>query len=318
MQREIAEFTEFLAYSKGASANTVAAYERDLGQFVGFITREQPGTTWDQVDVNLLRLFLARSLAGLKPSTRARKLASLRAFFDFRVSHRGGSNPARLVRMPRQAQDLPARLSVDEAFHLVEGPKRRAKSKRKLAKERKLRDIALLEVAYSCGLRVSELTGLDVDHLRLDLDLVRVAHGKGDKERLVPLGSKAAQAVRDYLGVREKFLRPKGQAGQALFLSQKGGRISPRQVERLVAESLADMDVGRRVSTHALRHAMATHLLEGGADLRSVQEMLGHESLSTTQKYTHLAMDHLMKVYDRAHPRAERDQVDDEGGESDD
>ncbi len=307
MQREIAEFTDYLAHSKGASVHTVAAYRRDLQQFARFLARHRQTPAWDQVDVEDLRFFLARELAGLKRSTRARKLASLRAFFDFYGQEEDRPNPARLVSMPRQAQDLPPRLSVDEAFHLVDAPGRRPESGRKLAAERRLRDAALLEVAYSCGLRVSELTGLDLEHLRLDLNLVRVVRGKGGKERLVPLGQKAARAVQAYLAVRPRFLSKKRGAQDALFLSQKGGRLSPRQVERIVAQSLDGLAVGRKVSTHALRHAMATHLLEGGADLRSVQEMLGHQSLSTTQKYTHLAMDHLMKVYDRAHPRAAPD-----------
>lgn len=309
MEREIDEFTDYLAHSRGASVNTVAAYRRDLRQFARFMSQQRDAPTWDQVDVGDLRFFLARRLAGLKRSTRARKLASLRAFFDFYAQGDERPNPARLLSMPRQAADLPPRLSVDEAFHLVGAPARRAEGGRGLAEERKLRDAALLEVAYSSGLRVSELVGLDLEHLRLDLNLVRVAKGKGGKERLVPLGQKAAQAVRDYLAVRAKFLAKKRAAADALFLSQKGGRLSARQVERIVAQSLGDLQVGRRVSTHALRHAMATHLLEGGADLRSVQEMLGHESLSTTQKYTHLAMDHLMKVYDQAHPRATADQT---------
>lgn len=307
MQAEIAEFADYLAYSRGASANTVAAYQRDLLQFAAFLGEERGPVGWGQVEVSDLRLFLARRLADLKRSTRARKLASLRAFFDFRVEQHGGSNPARLLRMPHTEKALPARLSVDEAFHLVEAPNRRPESKKKLNAERKLRDSAILEAAYSCGLRVSELTGLDLDHLRLDLELVRVAKGKGGKERLVPLGAKAAEALSKYLKVRDRFLRPGRLAEQALFLSQKGGRISSRQVERIVEGSLEGLKVSRKVSTHSLRHAMATHLLEGGADLRSVQEMLGHESLSTTQKYTHLAMDHLMKVYDRAHPLAGRE-----------
>jgi integrase/recombinase XerC len=218
------------------------------------------------------------------------------------------ANPARLLRPPQQEKPLPKRLNVDEAFHLVTAPGRQPEpetGEAKLAAAR-LRDTAMLELLYSSGLRVSELTGLDLEHLRADLGLLQVVHGKGGRDRLVPVGKKAWEALTAWLAARHLLLAPGGGQEQALFLNQRGGgRLTPRSVQRLVGMSREGLQVGRKVSPHTLRHAMATHLLEGGADLRSVQEMLGHKSLSTTQKYTHLLGDHLSRVYDKAHPRAQ-------------
>jgi integrase/recombinase XerC len=316
MKEQIKEFAEYLAAGKGASRHTVDSYRRDVEQFYRFLAEQGGKTQWDQVDQTDVRFFLARGLSGLKRKTQARKLHGLRAFFDFMMqTGRMAANPARLVRAPKQERTLPAHLSVDEAFHLVESPKTRRRAEQAENPEKpdiprlaaSLRDLAMLEVLYSSGLRVGELTALDLEDLRVDLGLVRVRHGKGDKERLVPLGEKALAACRAYLTRRGALAGKGGQDDKALFLNQRGGRITPRSVQRLVEAGRKQLSVRRKVGPHALRHAMATHLLEGGADLRSVQEMLGHESLSTTQLYTNLAMDHLLKVYDRAHPRARED-----------
>lgn len=318
MIKDLEEFSEYLAAGKGASRHTVDSYRRDLDQFQRFLADQEEKNEWGRVDQADVRFFLARRLKGLKRSTQARKLAALRAFFDFMVRRgRLEANPARLVRPPKQEHNLPGRLSVDEAFHLVDSA--RAPRENGAADQADqpdpgkvaagLRDVAMLEVLYSCGLRVSELTGLDLDDARVDLGLVRVRRGKGGKERLVPLGNRAAAALTAYLKQRSHLLAKGGQGeGSALFLNRKGGRITPRSVQRLVETGRRELAVSRKVGPHALRHAMATHLLEGGADLRSVQEMLGHQSLKTTQKYTHLAVDHLLKVYDRAHPRAGDDE----------
>ncbi len=308
MQGRIEQFARHLAQVRGASPHTIAAYRRDLSQFAAFARSQRGLASWDQVTVNDVRAWLAALRKRLKRSSLNRKLASLRAFFDW-LSARGklAQNPARLVAAGRQDRPLPTRLTVDEAFHLVEAPQRQGAGEKKgLARVLWQRDLSVLELLYSCGLRVSELSALDREHLRLDLDLVRVAHGKGDQERLVPLGSTAKKALQNWLGLRGELVRP-GKESEALFLSRRGDRLNTRAVQRLVERAAAGLAVGRKVGPHALRHAMATHLLEGGADLRSVQEMLGHRSLSTTQKYTHLTVDHLLKVYDRAHPRAQND-----------
>ncbi len=302
----------FRAYleARAHSPHTVSAYLRDVNRFLEFVLEQKRASSWEQVDGAAVRAFLARELKGTKRSSAARRLMSLRGFFDqLREQGLVSANPARLVRTPRQDKPLPRRLSVDEAFHLVEGPSRREPpSEDAKAEAARLRDSAMLELLYSSGLRVSELTGLDVTHLRLDLGLVQVTKGKGGRERLVPLGSKADEALNAWLRARPALLAPERAEEPALFLNRRGGRLTPRSVQRLVDGQALDLSVGRKVSPHALRHAMATHLLEGGADLRSVQEMLGHKSLSTTQKYTHLTVDKLLKVYDKAHPRAGRPQ----------
>lgn len=319
MDELLSQFTEHLAQAKGASPHTVAAYGRDVQQFGRFLRERRPGADWGQVETADLRAFLAAQLKACKRSSVARKLMGLRGFFDF-LRERGlaPANPARLVRMPKAERPLPRRLSVDEAFHIVDSPapEQGHKGAPEAIQAAALRDKAMLELLYSSGLRVSELTGLDLEHLRLDIDLVRVVHGKGGRERLVPVGGPAAQALTAYMEARPALLDPAGPAQPALFVNRRGGRYSPRSVQRMLAGHLTGLSPGRKVSPHTLRHAMATHLLEGGADLRAVQEMLGHKSLATTQKYTHLAVDHLLKVYDRAHPGAvaprEPDEEDDE------
>lgn len=305
MVEAVAGFRAYLE-ARAHSTHTVAAYVRDVTRFMEFLLEQERAGSWDQVDGAAVRAFLARELKSTKRSSAARRLMSLRGFFD-QLRERGvvSANPARLVRTPKQEKPLPRRLSVDEAFHLVEGPARREpEAEDPKAEAARLRDWAMLELLYSSGLRVSELTGLDLAHLRLDLGLVQVKRGKGGRERLVPLGSKADEALKAWLQARPALLAADGAGEPALFLNQRGGRLTPRSVQRLVDGQALGLSAGRKVGPHALRHAMATHLLEGGADLRSVQEMLGHRSLSTTQKYTHLTVDRLLKVYDKAHPRA--------------
>ena len=306
MEAQIRQFETYLAQAGRGSRNTVSAYVRDISQFLAFLREDGRAQGWEAVTPGDLRLFLARCLKLNQRSTVARKLAGLRRFFGH-LMDMGlvDKNPAELVRPPKEPKKLPRRLSVDEAFYLLEaevkpGPSRRPEEMRLAAKAR---DLAMLELLYSSGLRVGELVGLDTAHLRLDLDLVRVVHAKGGRERIVPVGSKAVQALEKWLELRGGLLK-EGQEQSALFLNLRGKRLTARSVQRMLAERLKSMDLGRSFGPHTLRHAMATHLLEGGSDLRSVQEMLGHKSLGTTQKYTHLTVDHLLKVYDKAHPRA--------------
>lgn len=313
VENRLRAFESYLAEGAAAAPLTRSAYLRDVGEFAAFLSASGPGWDWPSVGESQVLAWMAQGLKSKQRSTMARKLMSLRKFFDFLLRQgEVAANPARLVRPPRQGRHLPVRLSVDEAFHLVQGPAReQGKALSPAQRAAGLRDMAMLELLYSSGLRVSELTGLDAGHLRLDLGLVRVVSGKGGRERWVPVGSRAMEALKNYLAARAE-LAPQGMEQEALFLNQKGGRMTPRSVQRLVARFAGELSAGRRLSPHALRHAMATHLLEGGADLRSVQEMLGHKSLSTTQKYTHLTVDHLLKVYDQAHPRAHET-----GGEED-
>ncbi len=311
MERELQAFGEYLERTRGYSRHTVDSYLRDLRQFTAFL-RAEGVDDWQAVDTLHLRRFLAQGLRRCKRSTMSRKLASLRAFFAFRQERGAAANPAALVSPPRPERPLPRRLSVDEVFHLVEAPRPRGRpyGGDRLRRTLEARERAALELLYSSGLRVGELAALDLEDLRLDLGLVTVRRGKGGRSRVVPVGGSAAAALQDYLRLRPHLLSPRHPDQPALFLNRRGGRLSTRSLQRMVDQRRAGLSVGRRVSPHSLRHAMATHLLEGGADLRSVQEMLGHKSLSTTQKYTHLTVDHLLAVYDRAHPRAARPEAD--------
>jgi integrase/recombinase XerC len=313
MEEAVAGYEAFLR-ARANSPHTVVAYVADVRRFLAFVTGRRSAGSWEQADGAMVRAFLAQELKNKGRASVARRLMSLRSFFDA-LKERGlvSANPARLVHTPRQDKPLPRRLSVDEAFHLVESPARKRSEREGAgagtdfrAEAASLRDAAMLELMYSSGLRVSELTGLDVNGLRLDLGLVHVQRGKGGRDRLVPVGGKAQEAILAWLGVRPTLLKVGGEDESALFLNLRGGRLTPRSVQRMVAGHALDLSVGRKVSPHALRHAMATHLLEDGADLRSVQEMLGHKSLGTTQKYTHLTVGRLLKVYDKAHPRAGR------------
>ncbi len=314
MQAAVEAFRQHLVHARGLSGNTVAAYGRDVAQFLAFLASRRPVEGWSQVEAADLRAFLAQQMKTDRRTSVQRRLMGLRAFFDFLVD-RGmiSANPARLVRPPKPDRPLPRRLSVDEAFHLLERPAPPAlESKAEDAKAGAalLRDQALLELLYSSGLRVGEASALDLEHLRLDLGLVRVVRGKGGRDRVVPLGAQALAALQAWLAARPALLDPEAGAQPALFLNRRGGRLTPRSMENLLAVRRGGLSGGRKVTPHSLRHAMATHLLEAGADLRSVQEMLGHKSLSTTQKYTHLTVDQLLKVYDQAHPRAGGDHKD--------
>ncbi|HEY6001218.1 MAG TPA: tyrosine-type recombinase/integrase, partial [bacterium] len=299
-------FLEWLRIEKNASPATVRAYAADLDQFARFRATGEtappaPGTPRPalepgRISLRTVRGFLAAlGTQGLRSSSLGRKLAALRSFFRF-LNREGllAGNPARPIPSPPKSRALPATLTVDEAARLLETPGGPPKSP--------LRDRALLELLYSSGLRVSELTGLDLDDLDLDGAAVRV-RGKGRRERIVPVGGKAIAAVRDYLA-RE---RRGGAAPGALFLNVRdGGRLTSRSVHRLLGARVRRQGWPRNVSPHALRHSFATHLLVGGADLRAIQEMLGHRSLSTTQRYTRLDFEHLTRVYENAHPRSRK------------
>ncbi len=315
-EQQIHYFIEYLKTERNASANTVAAYSHDLEDFLHFL-RNEYGTELHSVVIDhlLLRRYLA-SLQGDLPlsgsckgakaprkyarASISRKLASIRTLF--RWLNRTGQvekNPAELVATPKPEQKIPFHLDIDQITTLVEAPRHHEENE-----QIPLRDTAILELLYSSGLRVSELTGLNI----LDLDqqggMVRVM-GKGGKERIVPVGRKALEAISRYLSDRAQ-----PPESQPLFLNSRGDRINRRSVDRVVKRHSEQISAFRTVSPHTLRHTFATHLLEAGADLRSIQELLGHASLSTTQKYTHVGIDRLMEIYDKAHPRAHEQKKD--------
>ena len=294
MDDYLKRFFTYLAVERNVSPHTVAAYRNDLEQFRQFLAEGGSGPTHPEAVTHLdVRRFLAHLHGELKKSSIGRKLAAVRAFFRYLL--REGvvaKNPAELVSTPKKERRAPFHLAIDEITALVEAPKE--------VTLLGLRDRAILEVLYSCGIRLSELTKLSVGDIDREGRLVRVL-GKGGKERVVPLGRQAAKAVAAYLVERHEPSH-----GEPFLLNSRGGRLTGRSVARIVDNYLVKLATMKKVSPHTLRHTFATHLLEGGADLRAIQELLGHASLSTTQKYTHVSIDRLMEVYDKAHPRARR------------
>ncbi|MGW8312899.1 MAG: tyrosine recombinase XerC, partial [Desulfuromonadales bacterium] len=282
MQTWIERFSGFLTDERNLSPHTRTAYLRDIKEFYAFLERQgiAGGEQVPSIDSFLLRRYLAELHKGNQRSSIARKLSSLRAFFRF-LMREGllAGNPAEGLSTPKLNRYLPKTLSVDEAAALLE----RGYDQSLLA----VRDRAILELFYSSGLRVSELTGLDVGSVNLRDKLVRVL-GKGRKERILPIGGKAHQALLAYL---ERRGTPAD--NEPLFLNARGGRLTPRSVQRNLKTRLVKSGVVKDISPHALRHSFATHLLDGGADLRAIQELLGHASLSTTQKYTQVSVDQL-------------------------
>ena len=299
MDEPIRAFIGFLRAEQRASPETLRNYASDLRQLHRFLlSRRLASSPIDpsSLSSNAVRAYLQwLDQKGAKPSSLARKLAAVRSFYRY-LSRRGmvSSNPVDGMRTPKQPKLLPRVLTKDDADALMTFPAGQTVWS--------LRDRALLETLYSTGARVSELVALDIGDVREPEGLVRL-QGKGRKERIVPIGEMALDAIRCYSVSLP--LQSSGVPPRALFCNQRGGRLTSRSVARIVTRSSSRL-AGGAVSPHTLRHSFATHLLDEGADLRSIQEMLGHASLSTTQRYTHVATDQLLAVYDRAHPRAGR------------
>ena len=296
MRNEIGDFLDYLTYERNVSINTVAAYRDDLESFTGFLSHDYLTMARDQLDLRrvdhiAIRSYLAHlARKKLRRSSIARHLSALRSFFKFLMREElVDSNPARGVATPRREKHLPSVLQTSEIAVLFDAPD--------LSSPLGIRDRAWLELMYASGLRISELVGIDLDDLELRARLVKV-RGKGAKERIVPFGTKAQAAIRAYLDVRN------APEQDALFVNYRGERITARSVRRLFNGYVRDASLRAGVSPHTLRHSFATHLLNAGADLRAIQELLGHVSLSTTQKYTHLNDWQLIEVYKKAHPRA--------------
>ena len=292
-----------LRAERNVSANTVRAYAGDLAHLVDYLDRTGSGAL-AEVDLRTLRRWLAgMHAAGAERATMQRRAAAARVFFAWAHSTgRLAADPATGLRSPRVDRRLPPTVEVDQARLMIEGLVERADAETDpVLRARAQRDVAIVEVLYAGGIRVGELCSLDASSVDADRQALRV-HGKGDKERTVPVGDPALRALAAWCSVRELIAAPA--AGPALFVGDRGGRIDPRVVRRLVHRALASVPDAPDLGPHGLRHAMATHLLEGGADLRSVQEILGHASLATTQIYTHVSAERLRTAYLQAHPRA--------------
>lgn len=301
----IRAFLESLSYEKGYSENTCRAYLHDLEEFVTFLNEQRISEgknkknveifRADQVDRLLIRGYLGFLHKKNKKSTIARKLSAVRSFFKYLVKHGVISdNPLDLILTPKQKKVVPTYLPVDDIFRLLDS----VKTDTLLG----LRNRAILETLYSSGIRVSELAGMnifDVDFLKC---VIRVL-GKGNKERIVPIGNKALDAIQAYRKRLHLEFGIKADESKPLFLNNKKGRLTTRSIARIIEKAAKQCGILIPVSPHALRHTFATHMLDAGADLRVVQELLGHKSLSTTQKYTHVSIDRLMETYDKTHPR---------------
>lgn len=295
MNKDIAEFLAYLQHEKNASPHTVAAYGRDLREVAAFLKERE--VRWDRATGVVLRGYLAElHEKKRKRTTIGRKLAALRSFYDFGVrTKRVAGNPAKMLATPRQDKRVPSFLTEGETAELLELPR--------TSKPLDLRDKAILELFYATGIRVSELVGIEAADIHMGERLVRV-RGKGKKERIVPFGGKAREALEAYARARGGLVG-KGSGGEAaFFVNYRGGRLTMRSVQRMVHKYIRRTAVRRRISPHSLRHSFASHLLGRGADLRVIQELLGHASLATTEKYTHVDLQQLLGVYRKSHPRS--------------
>jgi len=304
LKNQIRSFIDSLHSEKGYAANTCRAYSHNLNEFVSFVSESyfsnenQKGADLlkaDQIDSLMIRGYLGFLYKKNKKVTIARKLSAVRSFFRFLVKH--GvilDNPLDLILTPKQNKAIPVYLPVDDIFRLLDSIKTDTLAG--------IRNRAIFETLYSSGVRVSELEGLNIFDVDVKRCLIRVV-GKGNKERIVPIGTKAIAAIKAY----RKRLQKEAGIGEdnntPLFLNKDQGRLTSRSIARILDKTARECGLLIPVSPHALRHTFATHMLDAGADLRVVQELLGHKSLSTTQKYTHVSIDRLMETYDKAHPR---------------
>lgn len=296
MQKQLFDFIQYLKNEKNVSPHTTKSYSADLEQFLSFLGP----TALTDVDHKTLRQFIAHLITQkINKTSISRKLSAIRTFFKY-LNREGilANNPARLVATPRREKKLPAVLTVDDAVRLMEAPRVDDQHNGKDIS----RDRAILETLYSTGVRASELVGMNRDDIDHRNPLVRV-RGKGKKERIVPIGTKALAAIEKHIEQH-----PKNSDTTAIFIGPSGKRLTVRSVQRILETYRKQLALKQKASPHTLRHSFATHLLESGADLRAIQELLGHASLSTTQRYTHLNLDSLMEVYDKAHPKAHKEQ----------
>lgn len=298
-------FLKHLQHERNLSEETIRAYAGDLKQFAIFLATltDPPGPELRNITSELIRSYFASVHKTMEKTSRARKLSTLRSFYRY-LNEIGlyDENPAELVAHPKIKEKMPQFLLVDAVFHFLDALSRAAAVPD--ISWRKARNLALFETLYSTGIRVSELVKLNPENVAFDTGTVRVM-GKGRKERIVPIGNKALDALKYYLSALE-FQFPSARKPGALFRNARGGRLTARSVDRILKAELIGCGLWQTLSPHGLRHTFATHLLNAGADLRAIQEMLGHQNLSTTQRYTHVDMDRIMKVYDSSHPRSRK------------
>ena len=288
-------FLKHLTYEKNASLLTIRSYKTDISEFLSHLKEKE----LDHLTTSKVRFYIASLFSELESNTVAKKLSALKSFFKY-LKREGliKDDVFAPLALPRRRQKLPSFLNVDEAFALLKEPCTTAHI-------HELRNHALLELFYATGMRLSEIVALNTSSFESDFSSVKV-FGKRRKERIIPIGSTAKKALKIYFDIRKDFLKKNPVSENSFFLSAQGKRLCSRQVDRIVRKYCLLGNIAKKVSPHALRHSFATHMLEAGADLRLVQELLGHESLSTTQKYTHLSIDKIAAMYDKTHPRSKK------------
>jgi integrase/recombinase XerC len=301
------EFKRSLSEVKRSSAHTIRNYMSDLEAFFGFLRSKGyiesvvDKKNLAKVDKYMMRDFLGTLHKSNQASSISRKLSSIKSFFKF-LSREGyiDKNPALQIQSPKIPKKIPNVMDIDLVSSLLAIPNREGFMG--------IRDASIMELLYSCGARVSEVSSLNLSDLDLSQKMIKVT-GKGSKERIIPIGDPAASIIKEYLVKRGELLVKLGidRGERAVFVNKSGGRITTRSIARVITKYMLKLTTLKRITPHVFRHTFATHLLDAGADLRTIQEMLGHASLSTTQKYTHVSMDKLMEVYDKAHPRAKGD-----------
>ncbi len=301
IQDHIERFIDYLRSQRGYSQNTVRSYRADLEHFLSYLKNRGNAEEIDirLIDFHVIRAYLGGMFKGYKKTTISRRLSAVRTFFLYlEKNNLNYGNPASEISAPKQGKYIPGYLNIDDMFMLLDSPEPTTSGE--------IRNQAILELLYSCGIRVSELTGLNLSDIDFKERLVRVI-GKGNRERIVPVGKKALSAIEKYIEqtqmIRKKAHNSTKSFVNPLFLNKNGGRLSSRSVSSIIKDFVRRYNLADNITPHSFRHTYATHMLDGGADLRSVQELLGHASLSTTQRYTHVSLDKLMEVYDRAHPR---------------
>lgn len=295
--QQINQFLTFLTVEKNSSQNTINSYKRDLIHFFAFLEENFPSITLQTLDNEVIRYYLVFLYElRVKATTISRKLSSLRRFFKYLVKKgQIKSSPMIGISNPKLPKTVPKALNIDDTIALIEAPQGDSFLK--------LRDRVILELLYSSGVRVSELASINLGDMDLNYRLIKVK-GKGGKERIIPFGNKALSAITKYLEVRENFYNSKKiqYDREALITGRNGKRLSVRQIQKIVDKYSVDKGTLIKATPHTLRHSFATHLLDNGADLRTIQKLLGHSNLATTQRYTHVSIDFLMKVYDQTHP----------------
>lgn len=301
MEPELIRFGEALGHAARAAANTVKSYLRDLRDFRLYLLERAPSARApsgddaapELIDADQIRAYLTETMKHASRATTQRRLFAIKAYFRWRETNLGAENPARSIRAPKVGQRLPQVMPAGDVARLIE-------ARGTVTDAAAARNRAIMETLYSSGLRVGELVGLAWRDLDEELGMVMVRAGKGNKDRLVPLGEVAFDALKAWRAATPAAATPDA----PVFTNLRGGRLSPRTVQMIVARRLIDAGLDTALTPHGLRHCFATHMLDAGADLRAIQEMLGHASLSTTQRYTHVSVKHLQEVYRRAHPRA--------------